>query len=76
MRRVLPGDPDARLNPYTIFRPQRLAELLDCDRSTIWRRRRDGTLPEPITVCGVTGWTWSQIEHLFARSAKKRGAEP
>jgi predicted DNA-binding transcriptional regulator AlpA len=73
MRRVLPGDPDARLNPFTIFRPQRLAELLDVDRSSIWRWRRNGTLPPPVEIAGIKGWTYSQIEHLFAqRSAAGR----
>jgi predicted DNA-binding transcriptional regulator AlpA len=71
MRRVLPGDPDARLNPFTIFRPQRLSELLDVDRSTVWRWRRDGTLPEPIEIGSIRGWTFAQIEHLLAqRSAR------
>jgi predicted DNA-binding transcriptional regulator AlpA len=69
MRRTLPADPAARLNPFILFRPQRLAELLDVDRSCIWRWRRDGVLPEPVEIGGVKGWTFAQIEHLIAQSA-------
>jgi predicted DNA-binding transcriptional regulator AlpA len=74
MRRTLPGDPDARLNPFVIFRPQRLADLLDVDRTCIWRWRQNGTLPPPVEIAGIKGWTWAQIEHLFAQRSAGRGA--
>ena len=72
MRRVLPGDPDARLNPFTIFRPQRLSELLDVDRSSIWRWRKSGVLPPPVEIAGIRGWTFAQIEHLLAQRSAGR----
>jgi predicted DNA-binding transcriptional regulator AlpA len=48
-----------------LYRPTRLAALLDVNESTIWRWRRDGRLPEPVTVAGVTGWTHDQIAALL-----------
>ena len=70
LRRTVPADPAARVSPFVLFRPARLSELLDVDRSTIWRMRRNGTLPEPITIGSITGWTYSMIEDLLAwRSA-------
>jgi predicted DNA-binding transcriptional regulator AlpA len=68
LRQTVPAD-QQRPNPFTIYRTQRLAELLDVDRSCIWRWRRDGVLPEPVEIGGVKGWTFAQIEHLIAQSA-------
>jgi predicted DNA-binding transcriptional regulator AlpA len=65
LRQISPAD-QQRL-PFTLFRVNRLATIFDCDRATIWRWRRDGVLPEPISVGGITGWTHSQIEHLIAQ---------
>jgi predicted DNA-binding transcriptional regulator AlpA len=48
-----------------LYRPTRLAALLDVNESTIWRWRRDGRLPEPVTVAGITGWTHDQIAALL-----------
>jgi predicted DNA-binding transcriptional regulator AlpA len=65
MRQALPAD--HLHHPFTIFRPSRLAALLDVERTCIWRWRTKGILPEPISIGGITGWTFAQIEHLFAR---------
>ena len=53
-------------HPLQLYRPNRLAKLLDVANTTIWRWRRDGVLPEPIQVGpGVRGWTHAQVEHLL-----------
>jgi predicted DNA-binding transcriptional regulator AlpA len=52
-------------HPLRIYRPTRLARLIDCDLSTIWRWRKTGVLPPPIQIGGVLGWTEDQLKQLF-----------
>jgi len=52
-------------HPLRLYRPTRLAALLDVNEATIWRWRKQGRLPEPVTVAGVTGWTHDQIASLL-----------
>ncbi len=52
-------------DPLRLFRPSRLAALLDVDEGTIWRWKRDGILPPPIEIAGVTGWTLMQVQELL-----------
>jgi predicted DNA-binding transcriptional regulator AlpA len=72
LRQTLPAD-NRHLNPFTVYRPGRLADLLDVDRTCIWRWTQNGTLPEPITIGGVKGWTFSQLENLFAQRQQQAG---
>jgi predicted DNA-binding transcriptional regulator AlpA len=50
-----------------LYRPHRLARLLDVDPSTIWRWRQQGVLPEPVVIGGVRGWTEAQLQHLLGQ---------
>jgi len=43
-----------------------LAELLDVDPSTIWKWEKNGTLPKPIRIAGVHGWTEEMLTEFFA----------
>lgn len=52
-------------HPLRLYRPTRLAALLDVNEATIWRWRKQGRLPKPVTVAGVTGWTHDQIASLL-----------
>jgi predicted DNA-binding transcriptional regulator AlpA len=57
-----------RSSPLKLIRPGRLAKLLDCDPSTIWRWEDDGTLPPPIVIAGVKGWPEHELlEWMKAR---------
>jgi hypothetical protein len=57
---------DFKSNRFKIYRVKRLSELLDVNGSTIWRWRRNGTLPEPAFKQGnIQGWTEQQLEPLF-----------
>lgn len=60
-----PFDPDA--HPLRLYRPRRLAHLLDVDESTVWRWRKSGVLPPPVEIGGVRGWTEAQLQAVFAR---------
>ncbi len=56
-----------RANPFRLYRTGRLAKLLDVDPSTIWKWRQNGTLPEPIQIGGIKGWSEQQLEEIFAQ---------
>jgi predicted DNA-binding transcriptional regulator AlpA len=71
MRQALPAD--HLHHPFTIFRPGRLAALLDTDRITVWRWRKKGILPPPIEIGGIVGWTFSQIENLLVQRQRQAG---
>ena len=34
--------------------------------------RQNGTLPEPVEIGGIRGWTFAQIEHLLAQRSAGR----
>ena len=59
-----------RSSPLKLIRPGRLARLLDCDPSTIWRYEQDGTLPKPVVIAGIKGWP----EHELLKWLEKRRA--
>jgi len=59
-------DQKFKSSPYKLYRTKRLAELFDCDGSTIWRWRKTGILPEPaFQNGGITAWTEEQIAPLY-----------
>lgn len=43
----------------------RLAELLDCSESTVWDYARQGILPKPYHIGGLTRWKWSEVELMI-----------
>jgi predicted DNA-binding transcriptional regulator AlpA len=68
-RKVTTADA-VRSSPLKLIRPGRLAKLLDCDPSTVWRYMQDGTLPPAIVIAGIKGWP----EHVLVKWMEKRGA--
>jgi excisionase family DNA binding protein len=46
-----------------------VATALNCSRTTIWRKVKDGSIPKPMTVCGMTRWSVAQIEGLIASAS-------
>ena len=61
-----PHDPDA----LRLYRPSRLAALFDVDQSTIWRWRKDGTLPPFTQVGGISGLTEEQVAEVIERNRR------
>ena len=43
---------------------------LSCSRSTIWRRVKDGTIPAPLKICGMTRWRETDIAALMQAPPK------
>lgn len=52
-------------SPHRLYRPKRLAELLDVNLSTLWRWRQRGVLPPPVKIGGIVGWTETQVAKLL-----------
>lgn len=46
-----------------------VAAALSCSRTTIWRRVKDGQLPTPLSVCGMTRWRPEDIDAFIDRAA-------
>ena len=63
-----------RNNEIQIIRINQLCKILCVSKSTLWRMRRDGELPEPINLSNrLVGWEKSTIESwLRERSSNKK----
>ena len=55
---TLPDDALARVATVRV--------LFDCSVPTIWRWAKNGTLPAPISVGGVTGWRVGDLRKILA----------
>lgn len=44
------------------------ANILGCSRATLWRRVKDGTIPKPIRIGGMTRWPASEIQAVIERA--------
>jgi hypothetical protein len=59
-------------HPFAFYRTDRLAQLFDVRRETVWRWRRDGVLPPFTKIGGVEGLTGEQVQRLLEQ--RQRGA--
>lgn len=57
-------------HPFRIYRTDRLAELFDVDRATIYRWRQSGVLPPFVEFGGIKGLTERQLAEVM----QQRGA--
>lgn len=53
-----------------------VAALLNCGRTTIWRKVKAGTMPAPLKVCGLTRWRAGDIAALIEGSAPAKRVVP
>jgi predicted DNA-binding transcriptional regulator AlpA len=51
------------------------AAFLGCSRATWWRRVKDGTMPTPIRIGGMTRWRLSEIHQVVADLSRERDAD-
>lgn len=52
------------------------AALLDCSRTTLWRRVKDGTIPPAIRIGGLSRWKLSDIQAVITAAEANRPAKP
>lgn len=48
------------------------AKILGCSRATFWRRVKDGTIPKPTRIGGMTRWPASEIQAVIERAKARR----
>ncbi|MEO1138127.1 MAG: helix-turn-helix domain-containing protein [Pseudomonadota bacterium] len=52
-----------------LLSPRDVATLLGVSAATLWRRSKDGTLPEPVKIGGLTRFRRAEIERFIAGDA-------
>jgi predicted DNA-binding transcriptional regulator AlpA len=63
-RRLVEDDADA-FHPARLYRTRRLAALLGCHESTIWKMRKRGDLPPFTRVGNIEGLTGPQLQAVL-----------
>ena len=58
-----------------LFTDEAGAAPLGCSRATWWRRVKDGTLPQPIRVGGLTRWVPNEVGAAIERATAVRDDE-
>jgi len=65
----------ADLKKLFLIRPRILAGALGIGRSTLWRWVRQGILPRPIRIRGISGWPPEDVEALIEAARRKRESD-
>jgi hypothetical protein len=62
------GDDDDAISPhdFELFRPSRIARLLNVNTSTVWRWRKNRVLPAFIEIGGISGLTGAMLRKFLA----------
>jgi predicted DNA-binding transcriptional regulator AlpA len=55
-----------------LIRDAEAAALLNCSKSTFWRRVADGTIPRPIKIGGMSRWQMSEILAVIEKAKVRR----
>lgn len=55
-----------RPTPPGLMTAPEVAEHFGCNVSTVWRWAKQGILPKPIKIAGITRWRRPEIEALTA----------
>ena len=56
----------------TLLSVQDVAKMLGVSVATVWRRVKDGTLPEPIRFGGVTRWVREELIEVLSTAQARR----
>ena len=55
-------------HPFKLYRPSRVAQLLDCDPSSVWRLwAKKKVLRPPREVAGLRGWFEEDLAELMGK---------
>jgi predicted DNA-binding transcriptional regulator AlpA len=55
--------------PNGLMTAPEVAAYFGCNVSSVWRWTRNGVLPKPVKIAGLTRWRRSEIEALTEREA-------
>ena len=50
------------------------AKMLGCSVSSVWRRVREGVIPRPLKIGGMSRWPQSEIQSVIDKALLKREA--
>jgi hypothetical protein len=75
-RRKRPASETLDFHPLQLFRPGRICDLFDVDRSTFVRWRRQGVLPPFIKIGGIEGLTGEQLQRFLTQRAEADHGDP
>lgn len=55
----------------TLIKETKVAALLGCHRSTVWRLAGNGDLPTPTKIGGMSRWKLSEIQAVINGPAER-----
>jgi predicted DNA-binding transcriptional regulator AlpA len=62
-------------NPAPLIPVTAVAKRCGCSVATVWRRVKDGALPQPIRLGGITRWEAAEIEAAIAVAKAARNPQ-
>jgi len=60
------------MNGQASYSSAEVCKILSISRTTLWRRVKDGTMPAPIRVLGLSRWIATEVENVAADAAQDR----
>lgn len=57
----------------SLLREKDACTILGISRATLWRRVKDGTIPQPVKIGGATRFPSSEILHVIEVAMAQRG---
>ena len=60
------------VNPHGFYTLKQVCELTTLSATTIWRRRREGSFPEPVVFEGRIAWEVAAIHAWLEKQARRR----
>jgi len=60
---------------HSLLRDRDVCALLGCSRATMWRRVKDGTLPQPVRLGGISRFVAAEIHAVIEQAIADREAK-
>lgn len=59
----------------SLLRDREACELLGCSRATLWRRVKDGSLPPPVKIGGLSRFVASEYVEVIEKAKDQRNSK-
>ena len=63
------------LSESSLLRDREACELLGCSRATLWRRVKDGSLPPPVKIGGLSRFVASEYIEVIEKAKDLRSSK-
>ena len=60
------------MDPQSLYSSAQVCRILSISRTTLWRRVKDGSMPAPIRVLGLSRWIATEVDNVAADAAQDR----